>query len=162
MLPTTPTYDEPPNLDGQHFRITCVQHDGYLNIHEKMDCSKGYFPDNRHRAATHNMFWVMEVMVPIFGNYITNSSGRKVSVKDICERHILEDFSNRYIPSLQDYLEHLEMRPWMNNGRKGYPSSFELHRGKSENRSKKKDRSSKTGNESGNGVGQRKPLRFSD
>ena len=95
----------------------------YLAIHEKMDCSKGYFPSNLHRFATHHMFWVMEVMVPLFGNYITNSDGRKVSVKDICERHILEDFRMRFIPSLQDYLEHVEFQPWMNNGVSGSPSS---------------------------------------
>ena len=95
----------------------------YLAIHEKMDCSKGYFPSNAHRAATHHMFWVMEVMVPLFGNYITNSDGRKVSVKDICERHILEDFRMRFIPSLQDYLEHLSFQPWMNNGVSGSPSA---------------------------------------
>lgn len=95
----------------------------YLKIHEKMDCSKGYFPSNLHRALTHHMFWVMEVMVPLFGNYIINSNGRKVSVKDICERHILEDFRMRFIPSAQDYLEHLAVKDWMQNGIKGQPSS---------------------------------------
>lgn len=96
----------------------------YLAIEEKMDCSKGYFPSNVHRVLTHHMFWVMEVMVPLFGNYITNSDGRMVSVKDICERHILEDFRMRFIPSAQDYLEHVEFADWMNNGVKGCPSSF--------------------------------------
>lgn len=95
----------------------------YLDLHEKMDCSKAYLPDNRHRALTHNMFWVKEVMIPIFGSYRVNSDGRKYSVKDICEQHILEDFRMKYIPSAQDYLENMELKDWMNNGVVGYPSS---------------------------------------
>ena len=66
--------------------------DDYLEIHSKLDCSKKYFPDNRHRMLTHNMFFVYEVMIPLYGEYITNSDGKKVSVKDICEYHILEDY----------------------------------------------------------------------
>mgnify|MGYP003704904351 CR=1 FL=1 len=64
----------------------------YLAIHAKMDCSKKYFPDNRHRLLTHNMFFIFEVIIPLYGEYITNSAGKVVSVKDICELHILEDY----------------------------------------------------------------------
>lgn len=95
----------------------------YLKIHQKMDCSKGYMPDNRHRVLTHNMFWILEVMVPLFGDTITNSAGKKVSVKDICEQHVLEDFRHKFIPTPQDYIEHMEMKDWMQNGVKGLPSS---------------------------------------
>jgi hypothetical protein len=93
----------------------------YLKIHEKMDVSKAYFSDNRHRALTHTMFWVIEVMLPIFGSYI-EVEGKKVSVKDICERHILEDFKQKYIPTVQDYIQEMEMKPWMQNGN-GIPDS---------------------------------------
>jgi hypothetical protein len=96
----------------------------YLEIHKKMDCSKAYFPNNAHRALTHNMFWIQEVMIPLFGYNITNSEGEEVCVKDICELHILEDFAMKYIPSAQDYLEHLDFQDWMQNGMKGYPSSY--------------------------------------
>ena len=61
----------------------------YLPLHNKMDCSKKYFSDNRHRTLTHNMFFIFEVMIPLFGEYITNSKGKIVSVKDICEYHRL-------------------------------------------------------------------------
>ncbi len=94
----------------------------YLAIHEKMDCSKAYFSDNRHRALTHHMFWVKEVMLPIFGSYITLKNGKKVSVKDICEQHILEDFRMKFIPTTQDYLQEIEMKKWMQNGA-GTPDS---------------------------------------
>lgn len=102
--------------------------DDYLAIHKKMDCSKGYIPDNRHRALTHHMFWVMEVMIQIFGDFIVNSNNRKVPVKDICEQHILEDFRMKYIPSAQDYIEHMNPVSWINNAIAGCPSSARLLR----------------------------------
>jgi hypothetical protein len=96
----------------------------YMPLHEKMDCSKAYFSSNVHRALTHHMFWVMEVMVPLFGYTIKNSEGKDVCTKDICEQHILEDFGMKYIPTAQDYLEHIDFQDWMQNGIKDCPSSF--------------------------------------
>ena len=97
----------------------------YIEIHNKMDCSKGYFPDNRHRVLTHTMFWVKEVMEPIFGVVITNSDGKLVSVKDICEQHILEDYRHKFIPTPQDFIQEMEFKAWMQNGR-GTPTSSKL------------------------------------
>ena len=68
----------------------------YLSIHMKMDCSKAYVADNRHRTLTHTNFWIHEVMIPIFSYTIKNSAGKEVSVKDVCEQHILEDFGMRW------------------------------------------------------------------
>jgi hypothetical protein len=68
----------------------------YLTIHIKMDCSKAYVADNRHRALTHTNFWIHEVMIPLFGYTIKNSAGRDVCVKDLCEQHILEDFGMKF------------------------------------------------------------------
>lgn len=98
----------------------------YIELHSKMDCSKGYFPDNRHRVLTHTMFWVKEVMEPIFGLYITNADGKNISVKDICERHILEDFRMKFIPTPQDFIENMPLKEWMQNGRGETPSSCKL------------------------------------
>lgn len=41
------------------------------------------------------------------------------------EYHILEDFKMRFIPSVQDYLENLNVQPWMNNGG-GTPNRCQL------------------------------------
>jgi hypothetical protein len=95
----------------------------YLPLHKKMDCSKGVIADNRHRILSHNMFWIIEVMIPIFGYTITNSDGKEVCVKDLCEEHILEDFGMKFIPTPQDYIEGMEMQDWMQNGVKGMPPS---------------------------------------
>jgi hypothetical protein len=72
------------------------------------------------------MFFIFEVIIPIYGEYITNSSGKMVSVKDICELHILEDYHMKYIPTPQDWLENLQLKPWMNNGLGEAPSSAKL------------------------------------
>ena len=91
----------------------------YLEIHQLMDSSKSAFPDNRHRALTHNAWFIGAggILERIFGCVITNSDGKEVSVRDIGEQHILEDFGMRYIPAASDYLEEMEVKQWMNNGK---------------------------------------------
>mgnify|MGYP000004706007 CR=1 FL=1 len=96
----------------------------YLQIHIKMDCSKAYIPDNRHRILTHTSFWIHEVMIPIYGYMFKNSDGKDVSIKDVCEQHILEDFAMKFIPTPQDFIENMNFQDWMQNGLKGTPSSF--------------------------------------
>ena len=97
----------------------------YMPIHNLMDSSKGTIADSRHRALTHNTWFIGPdgPLEKIFGYEITNSDGRKVSVRDIGEQHILEDFGGRFIPSAQDYLQEIEMKEWMVAG-KGNPPSF--------------------------------------
>jgi len=100
----------------------------YLPLHEKMDCSKSWISDNRHRVLTHTMFWIKEVMIPIFGSYITIENDKKVSVKDICERHILEDFKMKFIPTPQDFIQEMDFKPWMQNGNGVCPSAAKLYK----------------------------------
>lgn len=103
--------------------------ENYLSIHEKMDCSKAWLSDARHRVLTHTMFWIKEVMIPIFGSYITLENDKKVSVKDICERHILEDFKMKFIPTPQDFIQEMDFKPWMQNGNGICPSASKLYAG---------------------------------
>ena len=93
----------------------------YIDIHDFMDSSKEVFPDNRHRALTHNS-WFIFVCERVFGHNI-QVGNKNVSVPDVCEQHILEDYGNKFIPTAQDYLEHMEFQDWMNNAVKGVPSS---------------------------------------
>jgi hypothetical protein len=106
----------------------------YFEIHDFMDCSKGAYPTNAHRTLTHNAWFIKEVLervkftnscAPIGNSFpnIINCEGKLVSVRDIGEQHILDDFSNRFIPSAQDYLENINFQDWMGNG-KSYPSSY--------------------------------------
>ena len=50
------------------------------------------------------------------GVHLKNSDGKKVHVRDIAEQHILEDFRMRFIPSLSDYVNNMQLKGWMNNG----------------------------------------------
>lgn len=103
----------------------------YFPIHDFLDNSKGSMPDNRHRALTHNSWFLSNVLEKVhmpehnwFGPTLINSDGRQVSVRDIGEQHVLEDFQNRFIPTADDYLQEMELKAWMNNGAGGtYPPS---------------------------------------
>lgn len=103
----------------------------YLPIHNLMDSSKATIADSRHRALTHNSWFIGTILELIFGTVFTNSDGRIVSVRDIGEQHVLEDNGNRFIPSAQDYLAEIEFKEWMLKGSGVPPSSAKLQpRGK--------------------------------
>ena len=97
----------------------CVE--DYLPIHEYLDQSKNVCADNRHRALTHTHFFINTALLPKFGSYIkiqtSNNKFKKVSVKDIAEKHIFEDFG--FIPTPMDFLGEMEIKPWMNRAKKG-------------------------------------------
>lgn len=95
----------------------------YIEIHNLMDSSKAVVADNRHRALTHNAWFVGTILEKVFGVTITNSDGRVISVRDIGEQHVLEDFSGRFIPAASDYLSRIEPAEWMNSGRGQAPES---------------------------------------
>lgn len=99
----------------------------FIAIHSKLDCQKAWIADNRGRVLTHTMFWVKEVMLPIFGDYIVLSNGNRVSVKDICEQHILEDYRMKFIPTPQDFIQEMSYKKWMQNGIGVPPSAEKLY-----------------------------------
>lgn len=93
----------------------------YLDIHILLDSSKMAFADNRHRALTHNSWFINHILPKIFGDTITNSNGKLISTIDIGEQHVLEDFNQQFIPTVQDYLLEMNRRNWMNG--QGLPPS---------------------------------------
>lgn len=107
----------------------------YIEIHNFLDSSKGAIADNRHRSITHQSWFLSTVLErikfsnsketsPCYFTVITNSDNKDVSVRDIGEQHILEDFRGRFIPTAQDYLQEMDFKDWMQNGN-GYPPSSE-------------------------------------
>jgi hypothetical protein len=72
--------------------------------------------NNSSRLLTHNTWFAYTIMPKIFGYNITNSDGRSVDVVDIAMLHIAEDFRMKFVPTPQDYLKHLEVQAWMQNG----------------------------------------------
>lgn len=84
----------------------------YIDIHNWFDQTKAHIADARHRLVLHNAFGIF-LCEQVFGDvvvlptgatkkmpYITLSTGKQVSVRDIAEQHVLDDLG--HIPSLSD------------------------------------------------------------
>ena len=82
----------------------------YVAIHEKMDSTKSAHAEVKHRVIFHSAFGIY-LVEELFGRVIVNADGREVCVRDVAEQHVLEDLG--FIPSLDDWLRHLEVDPWM-------------------------------------------------
>jgi len=92
----------------------------YLPVHEFIDSSKAHIGDMRHRALLHST-WGCYLVEQVFGTFMEvpkrhGKGDKRISIRDIAERHILEDLGR--IPSVQDYMQHMELKPWM-GGQKG-------------------------------------------
>lgn len=97
----------------------------YIEIHEFLDSSKAVIADNRHRALTHNSWFISVVIPRVFGEVVKRQSdGKNFSSRDIAEQHVLEDYRNKFIPSGADFLSRIEFEPWMQNGQEGFPNSY--------------------------------------
>lgn len=84
------------------------QESDYYSIHELIDSTKNLCSDNRHRIL-HTIWGINNVVIPIFGHTLINSEGKKVNVKDMCERdHLLVDYHQNFIPTLNDFVEAIE------------------------------------------------------
>lgn len=57
------------------------------------------------------------------GTVLPNSAGKMFSVRDVGEQHCLEDFSGRFIPTPQDYIQEMSHAPWMDNNKNDRPAS---------------------------------------
>ena len=89
--------------------------DDYLPIHNFIDSTKSAHPDVRHRAILHSAFGCY-LVEQVFGVYITNSAGKKVSTRDIAEEHIIQDLG--FIPTVERYLNCMSIEPWMSGTEK--------------------------------------------
>ena len=89
--------------------------DDYLEVHNFFDTSKASLPDMRHRAILHSSFGIF-VAEKVFGVYLTNSDGKDVSIRDICEDHVIEDLG--FIPTVEKWLKNLPLESWMSGSRK--------------------------------------------
>lgn len=81
----------------------------YQRLHDWFDQTKAALPDVRHRAILHSSFGIF-LLEQQFGVTITNSDGRKVSVRDIGEDHVVEDLG--FIPTLERWLQFLPLEDW--------------------------------------------------
>lgn len=84
----------------------------YLEIHNWFDSSKAFIGTWIHRALYHHTAGIF-LAEKIFGVTITNSDNKKISVRDVGEQHVLEDFGGKFIPTPQDYFQHVKIEDWM-------------------------------------------------
>jgi hypothetical protein len=82
----------------------------YQAVHDFFDSSKASLADMRHRALLHSSFGIF-LVERVFGTTITNSEGRKISVRDIGEDHVIEDLG--FIPTVEKWLRNMNEEPWM-------------------------------------------------
>ncbi len=64
-------------------------------MREFFDSSKASVADVRHRAMLHSA-WGIYLASRVFGEYLTNSEGKKVSTRDLGEHHVIQDLG--FIP----------------------------------------------------------------
>ena len=82
----------------------------YLPIHKFFDSTKGHLPNFKHRAILHNSFGML-LAEQVFGDYVTNSEGKMVEVRQIAYDHIYEDCGK--VPTVEDWLQNLQPQVWM-------------------------------------------------
>ena len=87
----------------------------FIEIEEFIDSSKKIIGDVRHRSVYHHTegVWLCQ---RIFGRVLKLESGRLVPVREIAERHIIEDLG--WIPSPADYMKTMEREQWMGGARR--------------------------------------------
>lgn len=73
----------------------------YVEVHKFLDSSKYFCYHVKHRVLLHNLFGV-ELCTEIFGDFLTNSEGKTIPIRDIAVEHCKEDLSN-YVPTLWDW-----------------------------------------------------------
>lgn len=95
----------------------------YIAIHEWIDQFKKLVGDITHRQYLHNTAgpWMAQ---EVFGRTITNSDGKKINVRDICENHIVEDLG--WLPSPADWSACLTCKTWMGGRRNKFIGREEL------------------------------------
>lgn len=85
----------------------------YTKIHNWFDESKKMYATWKHRALRHHAEGIF-MCEHIFGITIKNSDNKEVPVRLIGEQHVLEDLG--FIPSIQDWFQHIQHQPWMTKG----------------------------------------------
>lgn len=96
----------------------------YLAVEEFIDSSKQALGDIRHRAVYHHTLGVW-LCQRIFGTTLVidksppggpNKRTIRVPVREVAERHILEDLG--FIPTPQDYLKNTPVETWMSGAQR--------------------------------------------
>lgn len=95
----------------------------YLRLHQFLDSTKRSWADPRHRAILHNTFGI-GVLIDVFGQTLTTSTGRVVPTRWVGEQHCFEDVG--FIPTIEDWLRQTPMTDWMRKGARTFSRTISL------------------------------------
>jgi hypothetical protein len=82
----------------------------YIAIHKWFDSTKSNYPKFLHRAILHNSFGML-LAEQVFGDYVTNSDGKDIEVRQIAYDHIFEDCG--FVPTVEDWVKNIQVQSWM-------------------------------------------------
>jgi hypothetical protein len=82
----------------------------YVAIHDFLDGPKSVHASVKFRAILHHAYGIF-LAEKFFGRELINSDGKRVSVRDVAEAHVIEDLG--FIPSMDEYLQEMNLKPWM-------------------------------------------------
>jgi hypothetical protein len=96
----------------------------YIKIHNWFDETKQVVPDIRHRAMRHHAEGIF-LCEQVFGvTFKRESDGKMLPTRLIGEQHVKEDFGGR-IPTMVEWLQAMEIQPWMGRGAIPLSKEFE-------------------------------------
>lgn len=75
----------------------------YVEIHKFLDSSKLFIFHVKHRLLLHNTFGI-ELCIELFGDFLINSDGSTILVRDIAAEHCKEDLGGA-VPTLNDWFK---------------------------------------------------------
>nr|WP_133989526.1 hypothetical protein [Dinghuibacter silviterrae] len=78
----------------------------YLPIHKFLDSSKLFYFDIRHRILLHHTYGI-DLCIEKFGEFVCNSDGRRVLVRDIAAEHCKEDLLG-VVPTLNNWFKYVD------------------------------------------------------
>ncbi|MBX0290819.1 hypothetical protein K3G63_10240 [Hymenobacter sp. HSC-4F20] len=78
----------------------------YVAVHRFMDSSKLFYFHIRHRLLLHHTLGI-EWATELLGDFVLNSAGRTVLVRDVAAEHCKEDLLGR-VPTLCEWLRHAD------------------------------------------------------
>lgn len=82
----------------------------YYDLHRWIDRSRGACNALTHRMLSHHTQGIQDA-IRVFGDTITNSQGRNVSVQLLAHQHIHEDLG--FVPTFDHYIELLYCPRWV-------------------------------------------------
>lgn len=110
-------------MNSHYHAVSSARHWGgkpedYIEIHNFIDSSKQVIGDVRHRSIYHHTLGTF-LCEKIFGTTINvmskNGNIRQVPVREIAERHIIEDLG--WLPTPADYIKGMPVVGWMSGAK---------------------------------------------